>query len=155
MIQCLSQQADAFFFFPSAILTRSSSGEGGRSESDGEAKPFCCCFIHILGAPPSWQRGELPAVSQYPSLIAAAPPVNPVSVSPFAAFALMPFELIKLALAHLFSWLLLPLNWQDLADLIWNSSLDGYCWLCELVGNPRQKQKHTRSLKYTVYDAKL
>lgn len=99
-----------FFFFPSAILTRSSSGEGGRSESDGEAKPFCCCFIHILGAPPSWQRGELPAVSQYPSLIAAAPPVNPVSVSPFAAFALMPFELIKLALAHLFSWLLLPLN---------------------------------------------
>lgn len=42
------------------------------NESDGEAKPFCCCLIHILCAPPWSQLWYLPAVSQYPPLITSA-----------------------------------------------------------------------------------
>lgn len=42
------------------------------NEIDGEAKPFCCCFIHILCAPPSCQLWYLPAVSQNSSLITRA-----------------------------------------------------------------------------------
>lgn len=54
----------------SAIL-----GGGGGDKSDGEAKPFCCCFIRIpphptLPIPAS--PASLHAVSRYPALISSA-----------------------------------------------------------------------------------
>lgn len=47
-------------------------GRGGRTKSDGEAKPFCCCFIRILSPPVVPPASLLHAVSRYPALIGSA-----------------------------------------------------------------------------------
>lgn len=89
MIQCLLKQADTYF------LSYSRSAVLRGNESDGEAKPFCCCFIHILCAPPCCQLWYLPAVSQKPSLL---PSVILVSASPFAE---IPIVLLKKCMIYI------------------------------------------------------
>lgn len=51
--------------------SRSAVLGGGGDKSDGEAKPFCCCFIHIPPTHPS-SPAILHAVSRYPALISSA-----------------------------------------------------------------------------------